>query len=287
MLTTNRLSISSWSLHRCLGPLRWTTWDERSQTQTTVLQDQPTELELVELPGAAAARGLSFLELCHFHFPSRDDAYLARLRQSFEAAGIRFHTLLVDYGDISSPDPVRRESDIRYLKGWIDTAKTAGASAVRIVAGEQPAGDRDAIARSFRALRELREYAAGSGVELVTENFRELTATVASWSQVVESVGGSFKTIVDFGNFAAGEKEEGVRCGAPLAHSIHAKPDCMPDGRMDVERFQRLFTILAETGSEAPISIIFDGEGSMWDGIERIKRLIVEFGCEERMEDNR
>lgn len=275
----NRLSISSWSLHRCLGPLRLTVWDEEARTQRTEEQSQPALFELLELPRLAREHGLSYLELCHFHFPSREPAYLQALRQAFEEAKIGFHTLLVDYGDISSPDPVRRASDVGYLKSWIDTASLAGASAVRIVAGEQSGSDPNAIARSADALRELRQYAQSAGVDVVTENFRPLTAeSVHNWSQVVERAGAGegFRTIVDFGNLPANEKEQGVRYGAPRAHSIHAKPPYAEDGRLLVEPFLAQLRIAEQLKCEVPVSIIFDRDGDMWEGIERIKRIILQ-----------
>lgn len=276
-MLSNRLSISSWSLHRCLGPLRWTIWNDESNTQVTSVEDQPSEFELIELPKIAANRGLAYLELCHFHFPSRDHSYLTQLRSAFNDSGVQFHTLLVDYGDISSPDPIRQKSDINYLKGWIETAQIAGATAIRIVAGEQSAGDVASVARSIQALNELRDFAKSKNVAIVTENFRALTSTVSSWSSIVTGESNSFQTIVDFGNLAAHEKEEGIRYGAPLAHSIHAKPEYSADGEVNEEAFCRLLAILVEKQCNAPISIIFDREGNMWDGVERIQTIIQRF----------
>ncbi|MDQ6420571.1 TIM barrel protein [Paenibacillus sp. LHD-117] len=270
-----RLSISSWSLHRCLGPLRWTVWDESIKTQAVAADEQPANFTLLELPAIASSKGLVYLELCHFHFPSREETYLSSLKQAFGDAGVTFHTLLVDYGDISSPDPVRRLSDIHYLKGWVDTAAQAGASAVRIVAGEQPAGDEAAIARSIEALRELGDYAASKDVRIVTENFCELTSTVNSWSAVMDGAGDSIGTIVDFGNLAKHEKEEGIRFGAPSAHSFHAKPDYKEDGSINEESLLKLLHIAAQANADAPVSVIFDQEGDMWEGIERIKAVIL------------
>lgn len=271
----NRLSISSWSLHRCLGPLRLTAWDDSAQTQSVSVQEQPELLPLIELPSAAASRGLSYLELCHFHFPSREEAYLIKLKSAFAEAGVTFHTLLVDYGDISASDSMRRESDLAYLKGWIDTAALAGASAVRIVAGEQPAGDVAGIERSAAGLLELSQYGAKLGVRVVTENFRQLTSTLAGWKAVLERTGGSVPTIVDFGNLAKAEKEDGLVFGAPIAHSFHAKPEYAEDGTIEEESLLRLLRLAAEGNAEAPISVIFDREGDMWEGIERIKAIIL------------
>jgi sugar phosphate isomerase/epimerase len=275
-----QLSISTWSLHHCLGPLRWTKWDESSKKQVVDVQEQPQERALTELPALAALHGLSYLEVCHFHFPSVEKSYLEQLKAAFDQAGVSFHTLLVDYGDISSPDEVRRQSDIRYLQGWIDVASLAGAKAIRIVAGEQPASDAAAIHRSHTALRQLQEYAVQAGVEVVTENFRELTSTVASWSQVLEGTSGArntddadaLRTIVDFGNLAADEKLQGIAYGARVAHSFHVKPVYLADSVIDKVEFHKSLSILREQACKAPISIIYDREGDMWEGIERIKR---------------
>lgn len=272
---SNRLSISSWSLHRCLGPLRLTVWDEPTGAQTVSVQDQPELFTLVELPSIAAARGLSYLELCHFHFPSREEAYLASIRQSFADAGIVFHTLLVDYGDLSSLDAARRESDLAYLKGWIDTAAQVGASAVRIVAGEQPPSDEAALQRSADGLVELSRYGAAQGVRVVTENFRELTSTVDSWRTLLERASGTVPTIVDFGNLAKHEKQDGVKYGAPLAHSFHAKPEYAEDGSIREESLLELLRLAGEGNASAPVSVIFDRDGDMWEGIERIKAIIL------------
>jgi len=271
----NRLSISSWSLHRCLGPLRWTVWDQTSRTQSTNIQEQPELFSLLDLPSDAASRGLSYLELCHFHFPSREDDYLKKLRSSFADAGIAFHTLLIDYGDISSLDPVRRESDIAYLKGWMETAALAGAAAVRIVAGEQPAGDSEAIRRSANALLELSHYGTPLGVKVVTENFRDLTSTVDSWRNLLAETGNEVSTIVDFGNLAKKEKEAGIVFGTPLAHSFHAKPEYGDDGSINAESLRQLLRLAGAGNADAPVSLIFDRDGDMWEGIERIKNVVL------------
>jgi sugar phosphate isomerase/epimerase len=240
------------------------------------VQEQTELFTLLQLPSIAAARGLSYLELCHFHFPSREPSYLSSLKRSFEDAGIVFHTLLVDYGDLSSPDAARRESDIDYLKGWIDTAALAGASAIRIVAGEQPPGDETAIQRSADGLIALSQYGDALGVKVVTENFRELTSTVDSWKALLERVSGDVPTIVDFGNLAKHEKQDGVQYGAPLAHSFHAKPEYAEDGSIREESLLELLRLAGDGNASAPVSVIFDRDGDMWEGIERIKAIILQ-----------
>ncbi|GIQ69515.1 sugar phosphate isomerase/epimerase [Xylanibacillus composti] len=278
----NRLALSSWSLHRLLGPLRWTVWDEASRSQTTAVQLQPQEIELLELPKVVKARGFQYLELCHFHFPSTEEEYLSQLKQAFADAEVRFHTLLVDYGDISSPEEERRRSDMAYLRQWLDIAAKAGADAVRIVAGEQEAGDLEAMERSREALTDLRAYGQARGVMVVTENFRELTATVGSWRELLESIEPRVSTIVDFGNLLPSEREAGIAYGTPHAHSIHAKPLYREDGSIDKEDFERMLAVVTELNDSVPITVIFDQEGDMWEGITEIQACMQAFGKGDR-----
>ncbi|GFN31066.1 hypothetical protein PCURB6_13260 [Paenibacillus curdlanolyticus] len=271
----DRLSLSTWSVHRLLGRSIWTVWDEATSRQVIHVEDKKPSLTLLELPSAAADRGFHIMELCHFHLPAVDEPYITQLREAFEAAGVTLHTLLIDYGDLSSPDPVRRSSDEAFIQGWIDVAARLGASAVRVVAGEQPAGDTGAIARSAASLQRLYRYGQDNGgVKLVTENFRELTSTLSSWQSVMAAAGGNVKTIVDFGNLLPGEKAAAIAYGAPIAHTIHAKPVYFEDGSFDEQELRRSLSIAADNGCTAPISVIFDSEGDVWEGIERIATVI-------------
>ncbi|MWC29069.1 sugar phosphate isomerase/epimerase family protein [Paenibacillus sp. MMS18-CY102] len=270
----SRLSISSWSVHRLMKTSLWTAWDAEKATQMTHVESRSSGLSLLELPKSISERGIRILEVCHFHFEAVDDSYIGQLKQAFEDSGVAFHTLLIDYGDLSSPDAVQAASDEAFIQGWIDIAAEAGAAAVRVVAGEQQAGDEEAIVRSAAALRRLYAYGQERGVRVVTENFRELTETVASWQSVMEHAGSEITTIVDFGNMMPEEKEQAIRYGAPMAYAIHAKPEYFDGGAIDEAELMRNLAIADELGCTAPISVIFDQEGDVWEGIERIAAIV-------------
>ncbi len=157
------LAVSSWSLHRTLG-LTYPTLDIHPGERAAETPYGPGHLRLLDAPAYAAAMGIPILEVCHFHFPRTDPAYLARLRHNFEAAGVRFSTLLIDAGDVAAADAVARERDIARIEGWIDVAAAAGATRVRVIAGitaADPAGR--AVRASTTSFRRLVEYArAGS-----------------------------------------------------------------------------------------------------------------------------
>ena len=267
------LSLTSWSLHRNLGPLRWTRWDDCNQTQFTEVQDQPEQLSLLELPAVLAGKGFSSLEVCHFHFPETNEAYLLTLKNAFTEAGLRFYTLLLEYGDISNPDELRRQSDIAWIKSWMDIAAIAGAERVRIIAGEAEPSDREALKRSIEALRELGQYGADHGVRVVTENFKSLSSTADNCLAMLEGCGEILGFTSDFGNFKGMEKFDELVQTIPHSESIHAKAQTNAAGLLDEAEFIRCLDIAKQAGYEGPLTLVYDGPGDMWDGIERVRKL--------------
>ncbi|MBP1960977.1 sugar phosphate isomerase/epimerase family protein [Paenibacillus aceris] len=267
------LSLTSWSLHRLLGPLRWTRWDEATRTQITVAQDQPEHISLIELPEVLAAKGFTSLEVCHFHFPETSPDYLHSLKQSFTDAGLRFYTLLLEYGDISNSDTERRTLDIAWIKAWIDVAALAGAERVRVIAGDADPSDEQALARSAEALRELGRYGASRGVRVVTENFHSLTSVADNCLALLKSCGDELGFTSDYGNFKGSDKYDALEKTIPFSESIHAKAQTNADGIPDEEEFIRCMEIAKQAGYEGPFTLVYDGPGDMWEGIERVRKL--------------
>ncbi|UKS29242.1 sugar phosphate isomerase/epimerase [Paenibacillus sp. HWE-109] len=267
------LSLTSWSLHRNLGPLRWTRWDETARTTYTETQDQPELLTLLELPAILADKGFTSVEICHFHFPDTSAGYLQALKQSFQKAGIRFYTLLIEYGDISSADAGRREADLAWIEGWIDIAANAGAERVRVIAGDANPADQEALERSANGLSELGQYAAARGVKVVTENFHALTSEADNCLALLERCGETIGFTSDFGNFKGEGKYKALARTIPRSESIHAKAQTDAGGIPDEDEFIRCMDLVKQAGYEGPITLVYDGPGDMWEGIERVRKL--------------
>lgn len=267
------LSLTSWSLHRNLGPLRWTRWDDSTRTQFTEVQDQPELLSLLELPAVLAGKGFSALEVCHFHFPETSKDYLLSLKNAFAEAGLRFYTLLLEYGDISNSDVLRRQSDIAWIKGWIDVAALVGAERVRVIAGESEPSDRAALERSIEALSELGQYGADHGIRVVTENFKSLSSTADNCLTMLRGCGDILGFTSDFGNFKGTGKYNELTRTIPHSESIHAKAQTNAGGIPDEIEFIRCLDIAQQAGYEGPLTLVYDGPGEMWDGIERVRKL--------------
>ena len=188
-----RLSLTSWSVHPLLQP-----GNPASNGSTA-----SAALQLTELPARMRDAGIGTLEICHFHIPSTEEPYLAQLRAAIEDAGIELFSILIDSGDISQADETKRDADMRMIEGWIDIAALLGAKVVRVIAGDAPADDPEALGRSIDGLRQLAQYAQGRGVRVLTENFRALASTAENCIRILDELGGTVGLCADIGNFAA------------------------------------------------------------------------------------
>lgn len=271
------LSISTWSLHRILGPLHWTVWDAETGSCLTRKQDQPQVLTLLELPAEAASRGYQAIEVCHFHFPSTVPAYLEQLRSSFNAAGVKFDTLLLDYGDLTTSNETKKSADLSLIREWIEIASLCGAKQIRVIAGEAAPTDEEAIHASASSLAELAQFAASKGVNVITENFKSLTSTAESSLKLLAKAGKAVGFITDFGNYHGTGKREEIGATAPLSVSVHVKPTYDEAGFPDKEELISYLNKLKEVEYKGAYVLIYDGPGDMWEGLERVKCMVEPF----------
>lgn len=271
------LSISTWSLHRILGPLHWTVWDPQSGKHAINEQEQPLVHTLLELPAEAASRGYQALEVCHFHFPSTEPKYLEELRASFQSAGMRFDTLLLDYGDLTNADENRRTADQAFIKQWIDIASLCGAKQIRVIAGEALPTDKAALQLSAASLHELAQYAAPKGVHVITENFKALTSTASSSLELLEQADKSVGFITDFGNYHGIGKIDEIGATTPISVSVHVKPTYDSEGFPDQEELVAYLKKVREVGFDGAYVLIYDGPGDMWEGLARVKAITAPF----------
>lgn len=271
------LSVSTWALNQHLGPLRWTRWDTSLRRPVSQPEDRPRTCTLEELPRRLADMGLGACELGHFHLPPLEEitpGYADEVRQAFAAAGVQLWSLLVDYGDLSSADPRRRDADRQYLAGWIGVAAGLGARHVRLVAGDGSPDDPAAIERSVEALGALADFAAQQGVAVLTENFRRLCSTADVCTLVCERLPGRVHLTADFGNFPKPARHASLRAILPYARSIHAKADTRPDGQPDDVEFGRLLDLAADAGFDGAYTVVYEGPGDQWAGVAATADLI-------------
>ena len=118
------------------------------------------------------------------------------------------------------------------------------------------------------------EYASSRGVRIVTENFRPLTSTAANCIQILRNGKEKIGMIADFGNFSANTKYEELAMILPYSESVHAKPNYDSNGIPDEDEFRKCLDLLAGANYSGPITLIYDGPGDMWEGINRVREIV-------------
>ncbi|NHN28266.1 sugar phosphate isomerase/epimerase family protein [Paenibacillus agricola] len=265
-------SINTYSLKRQLGPLTTTKWDDEKKQHFQQVEPQPEETSLLQLPGLMKEKGFTAAEVSYSQFPQTDHAYAEQVRNAFQAAGVDFASLLLDYADLSSNDPARRAADLEWCRSWIDLAAKAGAHRVRITAGKSASADKDALKRSTEAFIELSNYSAGLGIRMMTENLGKLLATSVYCREFLELCDSKVGFTADFGNFEQ-DKYRQLAEVLPLAETVHVKAETDESGEIDIEDFQHCMKLLVEAGFRGPLSLTYLGVGEPWSHLEQMRSL--------------
>jgi sugar phosphate isomerase/epimerase len=268
--TNRRVSVSTWSLHRALGKPPFT------GPETATAQDARPAIapvfSLLALPAVISEAGIHTLEICHFHLPSREPAYVQQLRSAIEDAGIELWSLLIDGGDIAHP--LHHERDVAWIEQWLDVAAALGAKNARVSGGKQEPGQ-EAVARGKRNMARLAEAAQHRGVRLTTENWQNLLSTPEIVLEVLDHLDGAVGLCADFGNWSGPQKYEDLAQIFPRAESCHAKCHFSAPGQMDRADFERCLDLTRQAGFAGPYTLIYDGPGNDELAALQLERAVV------------
>jgi len=264
----NLFAVSTWSLHGALGQA-WYESDisgKRVNKNTT----HSATLSLLELPAFVAKEGIKLLEICHFHFPSIDDDYLAQLKDAMQSAGVGLANVLIDTGNLSSLDDAQWRADIEMTKGWQDVAVKLGADSVRIDCGTEPATS-DTIKRSADALRELVDYGSSIGLTTTTENWRTTSVEPRDLIDIIKQVDRPLKLCLDFGNAEKTDDKFGAITELlPYATSLHCKAN-YDSGALDKDDINQCLALVKASDFDGFISLIYGDTEDEWRNIVSLK----------------
>jgi hypothetical protein len=259
---TARLSVSTWSLHRALGPTYWDSPAKPSKDRAEPYG--PGSLSLLDVPARIAEFGIHTLEICHFHLPTRDTAYLNELRGALDSAGVELFTILIDDGDVTNPE--HGERDQTWISGWLETAGQLGARCSRVIAGKTN-GD-GALDRSQAALTALVDVAEANGVRLMTENWFGVFADPESVQRVMDPLAGRVGLCLDFGNWKNESKYDDLAQITQYAESCHAKCSFAEPLQADRDDYLRCLELTREASFGGPYTLIYDGpDDDEWAGL--------------------
>lgn len=259
-------AVHTWSLFRTTGRLV----APGSMPSGDLPEGGGRGLTALELPAALAAHGFASAQLCHFYLASREESYLAELRQAFVDARVELECLLVDDGDLTHPDD--GAADQAWVSGWLDVAAALGARRARVVAGKQPPTE-DTLRLAARRLVELAER--HPDVRLVTENWHALLPDAAAVDRVLDAAQGRVGFLVDLGNWKGPGKYDQLVAVAGRAETCQAKVTTDPDGAIDEADFRRCLEVLRDAGYTGPLALVHDGpDPDEWAVLDRAYALV-------------
>ena len=226
---------------------------------------------LLDIPVQLQHHGITTLEVCHFHLPTTDAAYLHVLRNRFAATCVELFSVLIDAGDIATPDPAQRAIDTAFTQHWIEIAATLGARRVRIDAGQQLPTP-EVIQRSAEQLHILAQFAASRDVAVSTENWRTTSKEPEVLLAILDACPSQVGLCVDTGNAeATRDKYQTLTQLLPRATSVHFNARYTPAGLIDNDDVQHCLSLFRAVEFDGVITLIYDRKQREWEGVEQLR----------------
>jgi hypothetical protein len=273
MSATPRLSTSTWSLHRTIGITYPDSPSKRGDGKAVATYGSGA-LTLLEIPAHLASRGIHTLEICHFHLPYRDRAYLEDLRSALETAGVELFSLLIDDGDQTHPEHGAR--DLEWIGEWIDVAGKLGAKRVRVIAGKTVSSE--ALERSHDGFRALLPRAKAHNIRVMTENWFNLLSSPQAVDTLLTSLDGEVGLCVDFGNWSGDSKYRDLEAIMRFGESCHAKCAFAAPQIPNADDYNHCLAISQAAGFSGPYTLIYDGPGDdEWRGLTLESQMVAPY----------
>ena len=265
----NPIVVSSWSLHRTIGT---TYHDSPAGGPKGKATHSETPLDLLELPKALRDHGYSAMQLCHFHLPSREEAFISEFRAALDQSGIKLWTLLIDEGDIT--DAASGQDSADWISSWVRTAAQLGTDRARVIAGKQKCST-ETMDLAVTRLKQIAAVATEVGVRIETENWFDLLATPSAVNEILDRMEGQLGLCADFGNWPRPFIYEALPQIMGRAETCHAKFEFVSASELDEAHSAACLKIAEEADYKGPFVIVNGGaSASEWDAIDTQRKRI-------------
>jgi sugar phosphate isomerase/epimerase len=261
-----KISLAEWSLHKALFAKKLTNLD---------------------FPKVAKAEfGIMACEYVNQFWmdKAKDAAYLAELKRITEGEGVTNVLIMCDKeGDLGDPDEKKRRQAVENHFKWVEAAKTLGCHSIRVNARSTGSYE-EQIDRAADGLRQLSEFGAKHGLNVIVENHGGLSSNGAWLAATIRKVGlKNCGTLPDFGNFVIDkakneeyDRYKGVEEMMPFAKGVSAKThDFDEAGNETHTDYRRMMKIVLAAGYHGFVGIEY--EGAVLDeyaGIRATKKLL-------------
>ena len=197
---------------------------------------------------------------------AQDKSYLAELKKRADGEGVRSLLIMCDReGALGDADTAKRKQAVANHHKWVEAAHYLGCHSIRVNA--QSSGSyEEQIDRAADGLRQLSEFAANHGLNVIVENHGGLSSNGAWLAAVMKKVSlANCGTLPDFGNFRIGKDQEydrykGVTELMPFAKGVSAKShDFDAQGNEIHTDYRRMMKIVMDAGYRGHVGIEYEG----------------------------
>jgi sugar phosphate isomerase/epimerase len=239
-----KLSLAAWSMHRMFFA---------------------HEIDQLGMVALAAELGFAALELVNTFFPSPQLAYVRKLRQTADEAGVAIPLIMCDgEGDMASPDYAERRLAVRMHRKWLDIAALLGCHSIRAnVRGTEPSDPEAGLERAAESFAALCDAATEQGLNVLIENHWGLSSQPAWLMELQRRVDrANFGTLPDFGNFPDEvDRYDAIERMLPRAKAVSAK--CYDFGETGDETridFARILDLVKRSGYQGYVGVEYEGK---------------------------
>ena len=219
----------------------------------------------------------------HARLTAQDDAYLKRVRQTADDAGLPFGCIAVDGAHIYEPDPELRRANRVLAYRWMDVSEILGAKQMRVDAGGPAELPDDVFAIVVEGYRDLIARGRERDIEILMENHWGPSVIPENVVRIMDGIEG-LGLLFDTNNWAPGMHERGWKTCAKYARSTHIKTFAFDengnDPSFDLHQAIRILVEAGYSGCWGVESCPEDGDeyGAAQKTIALIRRSLKELG---------
>jgi len=201
-----------------------------------------------------------------FKDKAKDQTYLTEMKKRCDDLGVKSLLIMCDgEGALGDPDEKKRKQAVENHYKWVEAAEFLGCHSIRVNA--QSSGSyEEQLGRAADGLRQLTEFGAQHGLNVIVENHGGLSSNGAWLAAVMKRVNHPrCGTLPDFGNFRVSREEmydryQGVRELMPFAKAVSAKShDFDANGNETQTDYKRMMKIVLDAGYRGYVGIEFEG----------------------------